>query len=57
MPIHDWTRVGPGAFHHFYTAWITEISKSLNRGILPREYYALAEQQAGEIGPDVLSLY
>lgn len=57
MPIHDWTRVNPGAFHHFHTAWIAEISKALNRGLLPREYYAMAEQQAGEIGPDVLTLH
>jgi hypothetical protein len=57
MPIRDWTRVNPGTFHHFHTAWIAEISKALNRGLLPREYYALAEQQAGDIGPDVLTLH
>lgn len=57
MPIHDWTRVNAGTFHHFHTAWIAEISKALNRGLLPSDYYALAEQQAGDIGPDVLTLH
>ncbi|MEO8350431.1 MAG: hypothetical protein ABI680_01795 [Chthoniobacteraceae bacterium] len=28
----------------------------MNRGLLPRGYYALAEQVAGEIIPDVLTL-
>jgi hypothetical protein len=56
MPIHDWTRVDDGTFHHFHTLWMGEISKRLNRGILPAGYYALAEQIAGGLGPDVLSL-
>jgi hypothetical protein len=33
-----------------------EISKRLNRGILPAGYYALADQVAGNLGPDVLTL-
>src|SRR5690242_1134850 len=56
MPMHDWTRVGDGEFHDFHTAWIAELRKALNRGVLPKGYYALAEQQAGEVGPDVLTL-
>lgn len=56
MPIHDWTKVGPGIFHHFHHAWITSISNALNRGLLPPGYYALAEQIAGGFGPDVLTL-
>ena len=56
MPIHDWTRVGPGIFHHFHHAWIFAISKALNGGLLPSGYYALAEQIAGGFGPDVLTL-
>ena len=55
MPVHDWTRVEAGIFHHFHGCWIIEISKALNGGILPRDYYALAEQVAGVI-PDVLTL-
>ena len=56
MPAHDWTRVGAGIFHDFHNAWITEIRNALNGGILPADYYALGEQDAGEAGPDVLTL-
>ncbi len=56
MPIHDWTRVDAGIFHAFHHSWIEEISRSLNRGLLPTEYYALAEQITGDLGPDVLTL-
>jgi hypothetical protein len=56
MPIHDWTRVDAGIFHDFHHAWIEEIKRSLNRGLLPRDYYALAEQITGILGPDVLTL-
>src|SRR4051812_18457513 len=56
MPIHDWTRVDAGIFHDFHHAWIEEIKRSLNRGVLPPDYYALAEQFAGGFGPDVLTL-
>ncbi len=56
MPIHDWTKVSPGIFHHFHNHWISAISRSLNGGVLPSNYYALAEQFAGDIGPDVLTL-
>ncbi len=56
MPIHDWTRVKAGIFHDFHHTWITEIKRVLNSGLLPKEYYALAEQQAAGFGPDVLTL-
>jgi len=56
MPIHDWTRVEDGIFHDFHHAWIEEIKRALNRGLLPTDYYALAEQHAGSFGPDVLTL-
>src|SRR5438445_261925 len=56
MPIHDWTRVQAGIFHDFHHAWIEEIKRALNRGLLPPDYYALAEQIAGGLGPDVLTL-
>jgi hypothetical protein len=56
MPIHDWTRVDAGIFHHFHHSWITEIARALNHGILPSDYYALAEQHAAGFGPDVLTL-
>jgi hypothetical protein len=56
MPIHDWTRVEAGIFHDFHHAWIEELKRALNRGILPDGYYALAEQFAVGLGPDVLTL-
>lgn len=56
MPIHDWTRVSAGIFHHFHHSWIEEIMSILNEGLLPSEYYALSEQIAGDFGPDVLTL-
>ena len=56
MPIHDWTRVSAGTFHHFHHGWITRLSDSLNGGLLPADYYAMAEQVAGRTIPDVLTL-
>src|SRR5436190_2214384 len=56
MPIHDWTRVEAGIFHDFHHAWIEEIKRALNAGLLPDDYYALAEQHAAGFGPDVLTL-
>jgi hypothetical protein len=56
MPVHDWTRVDAGIFHDFHHAWIEEIKRALNRGLLPPGYYALAEQIMGGIVPDVLTL-
>jgi hypothetical protein len=57
MPIHDWTRVGAGTFHDFHVSWIGEIKRVLNAGLLPPDYYAMAEQVAGELGPDVIALH
>ncbi len=56
MPIHDWTRVSAGIFHDFHVSWIAEIKRRLNQGVLPPSYYALAEQLATGMGPDVLTL-
>jgi hypothetical protein len=56
MPIRDWSRVFDGAFHDFHLAWIAELRAALNGGILPPEYYAMAEQVARPMIPDVLSL-
>ncbi|RPI86750.1 MAG: DUF4058 domain-containing protein, partial [Planctomycetaceae bacterium] len=35
MPIHDWTRVEPGDFHHFHQRWIQDLAAALNGGVLP----------------------
>ena len=56
MSIHDWSHVEAGIFHDFHHAWIEEIKRSLNAGLLPDDFYAMAEQQSGPFGPDVLTL-
>ena len=56
MPVHDWTRISAGIFHDFHSAWIIHLRDALNRGILPRGYYALAEQHASQAIADVLTL-
>ena len=56
MPVHDWSRVAAGIFHDFHHAWIEEIKRALNAGLLPSDYYALAEQRTAGYGPDVLAL-
>jgi len=55
-PIHEWSRIEPGNFHDFQHVWIEELKRAFNGGVLPPEYYALAEQFAGGFGPDALTL-
>src|SRR5580704_10534155 len=57
MPIQDWTRVEAGIFHHFHAEWVAEIPRGLNDGVLPPDYYALAEQHSGKSIADVLTLH
>ena len=56
MPANDWTRVTAGTFHSFHLGWIAELTRALNRGLLPEDYYALSEQRAAEFEPDLLTL-
>ena len=56
VPVHDWTLVDPGIFHHFHQRWISALTDILNERLLPDEYYALAEQQSGRFEPYVLTL-
>src|SRR5438552_743204 len=44
MGVHDWTRVDAGIFHDFHTTWVGQFRTALNSGLLPGNYYALAEQ-------------
>ncbi|MFI5378992.1 MAG: DUF4058 family protein [Tepidisphaerales bacterium] len=57
MPVHDWTRVEAGICHAFHAAWPPAIQRALNAGLLPRGYYALAEQVAGRRVADMLTLH
>jgi hypothetical protein len=56
MPVHDWTRVDAGIFYAFHLNWLGRLQDALNDGVMPRGYYALAEQHAGRLIPDVLTL-
>src|SRR5438552_404608 len=56
MPIHDWTRVSSGLFHHFHQDWSVEIARSLNRGLLPGGHYAFVEQKVAGPEPDVIAV-
>jgi hypothetical protein len=56
MPVHDWTNVTSGIFHHFHQSWSIEITKALNGGVLPPGFSAMADQRAGGKIPDVLTL-
>ena len=56
MPIHDWTRVQSGLFHHFHQDWSVEIARTLNRGLLAKGYYALVEQKVDGPEPDVIAV-
>jgi hypothetical protein len=56
MPIHDWTKVDAGIFHHFHLGWVAALGRQLNSGLLSGDFYALVEQVAGPGNPDVLAL-
>ena len=56
MPMHDWTRVSAGIYHDFHGGWLYAIRGALNGGLLPKGYYALAEQITRPYGPDLLTL-
>src|SRR5262245_28699639 len=53
MPLHDWSKVPAGLFHHFHQDWSIEIARELNRGRLPEGLSALVEQRSGPKESDV----
>ncbi len=55
MPVHDWTRVDAGLFHHFHQMWAGTLCTGLNTA-LPSDYYALIDQRTPEMIPDVITL-
>ncbi len=55
MPVHDWSKAEKGTFHSFHVLWIAEIANTMNRGLLPAGFYAMAERFMGKISPDVLT--
>jgi len=56
MPIHDWTKVPAGLFHHFHQSWSMRLTDALNAGRLPKGISALVEQRSGPLEPDVLAI-
>jgi hypothetical protein len=56
MPLHDWTKVNSGLYHHFHQVWAVEISRSMNRGRMPKNLTALVEQRSGSKEPDVVAI-
>ena len=56
MPLHDWTRVSAGIYHDFHQDWTIEIRRTLNGGILPPGYYAMADQRVSGPEPDIIAL-
>src|SRR4051812_18407100 len=56
MPLHDWTRVPSGLYHHFHQGWAWEMGRSLNRGRLPKGLSALVEQGSGPSETEVLTV-
>ena len=50
MPIHDWTRLEPGDFHHFHQRWISALTDSLNGGLLAARVHG--DGRAGHRPPD-----
>jgi hypothetical protein len=56
MPIHDWTRLEAGDFHHFHQGWVVTLTNELNSGLLPPGYMAMTEQVTGRPIPDVVTL-
>ena len=45
MPVHDWSKVAHGTFHHFHTLWIAHLSEQLNR-LLPTDWCTTATSKS-----------
>lgn len=56
MPLHDWTRVASGLYHHFHQGWCWELGRALNRGRLPPHLTAIVEQRKEEKEVDLLAV-
>jgi Protein of unknown function (DUF4058) len=56
MPIHDWTRVDPGAFHDFHQSWTVNLSVALNDRFLPPDHFSMIERRRAPPKADELTL-
>jgi hypothetical protein len=46
VPLHDWTRVKSGTYHHFHYYWLAAIGLRLNSGLLPPGLFVKAEMSS-----------
>jgi hypothetical protein len=56
MPIHDWTRVDAGMCQDFHQGWTIEIRNTLNSGVRPDGYFAMADQRVSGPELDIVAL-
>jgi hypothetical protein len=56
MPIHDWTKVDAGIFHHFHHSWIHETKRALNRVVESRGCYTLLEHDPTRFRPELQAI-
>jgi hypothetical protein len=56
MPVHIWLPVPVGLYHHFHQSSAVILAESLNNDVLPAGYFALVDQRAIGLIPDVLAL-
>jgi hypothetical protein len=54
MPLHDWSKAPAGLYHHFHQDWTAQLTRTLNRGLLPSCVSALIEQRAGKREDDII---
>ena len=43
MPMHDWTGVTAGVYHHFHVHWMLEMERWINGRLSPEHRYAMVE--------------
>lgn len=55
MPVHDWKPGYAWLFHDFRAEWNIALSRQLNGGLLPSNYYALIERWRGKLEFDEIS--
>ncbi len=55
MPIHDWKKADVGLLHHFHQSRTVLLAEGLSAGVLPSGFFALVEQKAMGVEPDVLT--
>ena len=55
MGVHDWSKVPTDEWPSFHTSWLSELHKSLNRGLLPAGHESFLERSVG-VTPDLMDV-